>query len=50
MIRIEYNVITGTSYWSDMTPMSRKERRNPKVDIKASDELTRVAKQSIQID
>lgn len=46
MIRIEYNVITGASYSSDMTPMSRKEKRNPKVELKACAQLIRAAKQA----
>lgn len=46
MIRIDYNVITGMSYWSDITPESRREKRNAKINIKALDQLTRVAEQA----
>lgn len=47
MIQLSYNPITGTVYhFEPISEMKRRKRRNPKLEKKALEQLTRVVEQA----
>jgi len=47
MIQLSYNPITGANYqFEPIEEIRRRERRNPKIEKKALEQLTRIAKET----